>query len=351
MAAPIACTSRPIPSPESLAPSVLLPMNQGGIRDGRARFREIFRSVLAAHGSTRPSGALCDDTATLWKLTGEPPLSGKPVPSGPSSGGFRVVIVPGLLAECLEEYSRVFSDSRCALERLGYKTDYIRTGGRRGSAHNAAIIHEAAMKFPAEDRLVFVTHSKGAPDTLEALAEYPELARKTAAVVAVSGAVAGSPLATAFPEFLLRFAHSMPLPACEPGEGTEAVESLQRRVRLAWLSTHPLPPGVRYYSLPAFTRRENLSRILRPHNGRLSAIDPMNDGLVLCSDAVIPGSILLGFPNADHFAVAMPFDRERNPVLSRFIDKNDYPRPALLEAVARYVEEDLEGAQTSENES
>jgi hypothetical protein len=44
----------------------------------------------------------------------------------------------------------------------------------------------------------------------------------------------------------------------------------------------------------------------------LAGTDPANDGLVAASDAIVSGSTLLGYPNADHLAVAMPF--EANPL-------------------------------------
>jgi len=43
----------------------------------------------------------------------------------------------------------------------------------------------------------------------------------------------------------------------------------------------------------------------------------------------------------DHWAIAVPLNRS-HPVISRsLVDKNDYPREALLEAVLRFIEEDL----------
>ena len=119
------------------------------------------------------------------------------------------------------------------------------------------------------------------------------------------------------------------------------MESLRRNVRISWLSTHPLPKSVHYYSLAAFTSRDNTSRILRPFYDLLAKTEPVNDSLVICSDAIIPGSVLLGYPNADHLAVAMPFNEKTSPTLAWLIDKNDYPRAALIEAAVRFVEEDL----------
>jgi hypothetical protein len=338
----ISCAIRPVfPSPERIAPSVLLPSAQAGIIDGRGRFREIFKVILSARSPKSQTGAPWDDGATLWKLADEPPPTGKPAPSGPSRGAFRVVLVSGLLAECVAEKSTVFSEARVRLEEIGFRTDYVQTRGRQGSAGNAHLIRDAVMGMPSGEKLVFVTHSKGTVDTLEALVKYPSLAERTAALVSVSGAVNGSPLAEAFPELLLKLAHELPLSSCPPGENVEAVESLRRNVRLSWLSTQQLPRSVRYYSLAAFTSRENTSRILRPFYDILARTEPINDSLVVCSDAIIPGSVLLGYPNADHLAVAMPFDQRASHALAWLIDKNDYPRAALLEAALRFVEEDL----------
>ncbi len=335
------CVGRPVSVvPGEVVPSILLPVAQGGITDGRGRFREIFSNVLSS-GPAKPGDRRWSDAATLWKLPGEPPPTGQPVPTGPSRGAFRVVIVPGLLAECAADVTTAFGDARVQLEEIGYKTDYIQTRGRKGSDHNADLIRDAVMGMPAGEKLLFVTHSKGTVDTLEALVKYPRLAERTAAVISFSGAVNGSPLADELPDFLVRLGHKLPVSNCPPGEGVEAVDSLRRNVRLSWLSTHPLPKSVRYYSLAAFTSRENTSRMLRPFYDLLSRTDPVNDSMVLCSDAIIPGSVLLGYPNADHFAVAMPIDKQTSPLLAAAIDKDEYPRAALLEAAVRFVEEGL----------
>ncbi len=335
------CAGRPVsPMPANMAPSVLLPIAQGGIIDGRGRFREIFKEILSGR-SPEQAGRIWNDTALLWKLPGEPAPTGKPAPTGPSGDAFRLVIVPGFLAECVADKTTAFGDARAQLEKIGYKTDYIQTRGRKGSAPNADLINDVAMGLPAGERLIFVTHSKGTVDTLEALVKYPRLAERTAAVISFSGAVNGSPLADALPEFLVKLVQELPLSSCPPGEGLEAVDSLRRNVRISWLATHRLPGAVRYYSLAAFTTRKNTSRVLRPFYDILAGTEPANDGMVICSDAIIPGSVLLGYPNADHFAVAMSLNRPTSPLLAAVIDKNDYPRSTLLEAAVRFVEEDL----------
>lgn len=337
-----ACAKPVVPAiAHASLPTVLTPGDRAGIRDGRARFREIMTAVLADHGAGLPGDRSSDGDGVLWRLAGEAAPSGQAVTLAPSRAGIRLVLVPGLFAECVAQSSLLFEDARENAVRQGYAVTLVRTGGRLGCARNAAILRDAVAALPEGDRLVFVAHSKGAVDVLEALALYPELVGRTAAVVSVAGAVNGSPLADTFSEGLIRFAQSMPLVSCPPGDGTEAIDSLRRPDRLRFLAEHPLPGGIRFYSLAAFATREDTSLLLRPFYDILARTDPLNDGLVIASDAIFPGATLLGYPNADHLAVAMPFTK--TGLLRTLNNRNAYPRAALLEAIARYVEEDLGG--------
>jgi len=85
-----------------------------------------------------------------------------------------------------------------------------------------------------------------------------------------------------------------------------------------------------------------VSSVLRPGFSRLWREGGPNDGMVLVRDQVIPDSTWLGCLNADHWAVAVPIARTHPTVAAAFVDHNDYPREALLEAVLRFVEEDLD---------
>jgi hypothetical protein len=58
-------------------------------------------------------------------------------------------------------------------------------------------------------------------------------------------------------------------------------------------------------------------------------------------DQVIPGSTVLAYLNADHWAVALPIARSHPAIASALVDKNAFPRELLLEALMRYIEEDL----------
>lgn len=153
------------PAPGNITPSILLPVSQGGIVDGRARFREIFKEVLAARSKSLPKGVPHDDAALLWKLSEEAHPSGRPVCTEPSNN-YRVLIVPGLLAECISNVSTAFEDARKQVEEAGYRTGYIQTRGRRSSCFNAGLIRDAVLAMPDGERIIFVTHSKGTVDTL-----------------------------------------------------------------------------------------------------------------------------------------------------------------------------------------
>jgi len=332
----LAGCGRPTPALEDTAPAALLSHAKAGITDGRGRFREIYCAVRRDHGGALPQDRPCEDSAALWRLPGEPPPTGWPVAIRLVAPGTRVVMVPGLLAECVADLSKVFADATANLEAQGYATGYIQTRGRQGSDANADIIRDAVMALPSNETLILVTHSKGTVDTLEALAKYPALADRVTAVVSVSGAVYGSPLADSVPSALVHLGHQVPLATCPPGENAQAVESLRPSVRRAWFATHRLPARVRFYSLAAFAGLENMSALLTPFWSSLARTDPANDGLVIAADAIVPGSTLLGYPNADHLAVAMPFPA------SPLINHNDYPRAVLLEAAVRAVQEDLD---------
>jgi hypothetical protein len=90
-----------------------------------------------------------------------------------------------------------------------------------------------------------------------------------------------------------------------------------------------------------FPQPERISSLLTSSYDKLARIDARNDSQVIFYDQVVPGSTLLGYLNADHWAVAVPINRTHPAIASLFVTQNAYPREALLEAVLRFVEEDL----------
>jgi hypothetical protein len=183
-------------------------------------------------------------------------------------------------------------------------------------------------------------YSKGAPDILEAIVAYPEIRSRIAAVVSVAGSVGGSPLANNAEQYQLELMRLFPGATCGAGDGG-AVASMRTGTRRDWLARNPLPEGVRYYSLVTFPHPERISAILKPTYHQLARVDGRNDGQVIFYDQIIPRGALIGFVNADHWAIAVPIARTHEIIGASFVDQNAYPREALLEAVLRFVEEDL----------
>jgi hypothetical protein len=189
---------------------------------------------------------------------------------------------------------------------------------------------------------VLIGYSKGAPDILDAVVSYPEIRSRLAAVVSLAGAVGGSPLAEDATEDTAQLFRHFPGATCTPGDRT-AVDALRPQVRRQWLADHPLPGDLRFYTVAALPDPDRISWILKRPFRKLGKIDPRNDGQVIVTDEILPGSTLLGFLNADHWAVALPIARTHPVVGALFATDNDYPREALLEAILRFVEDDIAG--------
>jgi hypothetical protein len=118
-----------------------------------------------------------------------------------------------------------------------------------------------------------------------------------------------------------------------------AMASLLPAVRKNWLASNILPQGFPYFSLVTFPQPDHISRALDITYQKLKKIDARNDGQLLFYDQLIPNSSLLGFLNADHWAVAVPIERSHPSLGKYLINHNSYPREALFEAILRYIEE------------
>ena len=164
--------------------------------------------------------------------------------------------------------------------------------------------------------------------------------QRVAAVVSIAGVVGGTPLANAATQSMLNLLQYFPDAECEPGD-EGALESLKPEVRKRWLANHSLPESIRYYSIVTYPDAEHLSTLLKSSYDKLSQVDSRNDSQLIFYDQVIPGSVLLGYLNADHWAVALPINRTHSFLASTFVDKNAFPREILAEAIVRFVEEDL----------
>ena len=336
------CYNAPLmPYSEDNAPLALLPVTRAGVEDRRDRFREIFCAVLEARGPELPDYRPCDEALT--RVGTEPAGSGKPVALGQSNRRLVAAVVPGIGWDCFAEWMDLKHSVAAHVRRFGYDQVLIPVDALSSSANNARQIRDAILSMKpsgANPDLVLIGYSKGVADILESAAAYPEIRARIAAVVSAAGAVGGSPLANDATQDQAELMRYWPGAQCSVGDNG-ALESLRPSTRQAWLAGNALPRDFPYYSLVTFPQPEQISSVLEPSYDKLSQVDARNDGQVLFYDQVIPGSSLLGYLNADHFAVAVPIERSHPTIGSIFVDHNRYPREALLEAVLRFIEEDL----------
>ena len=341
----VACFSKPlIPYSVDTPPLALVPVTQAGVLDKRARFREIYCAVLETRGAALPDYRSCEEALTT--VGKEPAGAGRPVELGPSRRHLIAAVVPGVGYACIEPWLEPAGTARTHVRTQGYDMVTLEVDALSSTTKNARRIRDAVLAMPREEgppRLVLLGYSKGAADILDAVVSYPEIRDRVAAVVSVSGAIGGSPIANDFEQYHADLFQYFPSSGCEPaaeGDGG-AVASLRPGVRKAWLAENPLPPELPYYSVVSFPSPERISLILESSYDKLSTVDARNDSQLIFYDQVIPGSTLMAYVNADHWAIVIPIARSREIIESILVTQNDYPREALLEAILRFVEEDL----------
>jgi pimeloyl-ACP methyl ester carboxylesterase len=304
------------------------------VRDGRARFREIFCTLLAREpgSGARPCSEL------LHRLSDEPDAV-RPVRPLPEHGsGMTLIFVPGLLGGCGHELTAPFESTILRLRHLGYDARLVSMSPSPTPHTAVERIAQAVAASPSE-RIVLIGHARGAVDILEFLVANPQATSRVQAVLSVAGAINGTPLAKEAERVVSLSAREGDA-ECVARERA-ALETLRRVHRFRWLSAHPLPERTRYFSLVAFAEPSDLSLPLRPLATRLKEIDPRNDGLHLFFDQVIPGAVLLGYANADHWTIAADhaewgrLGSKDRPVPQAF------PRDVLMEAAILDIVEHL----------
>jgi hypothetical protein len=325
-----------------LGACVTAPVESGYAVDGRDRYREILCAVLQSrnYGSRPPIS--CDEV--LISLEGEGAEYSAPVDLSPSAGAVTVIYVPGLWSDCVGGAELTTAAVKNYLARFGYHFLPVRVSGSASPAWNARRIREALLQIPDRGEaqpIIVVAHSKGVIDTLEALVRYPDVRKRVTAVISLAGAVGGSPLADPPPVELLHITSLIPGVECREGD-RQAIASLQRGTRRAWLARHRLPAEVRYYTVIAMPEPWRVSLALRLPYELLSGL-ARNDGNLLVPDQIVPGSTLLGYVNADHWTVGM-VDLGASPyeAVRAAAERSDFPRAQMLEAALRFVEEDLQ---------
>ena len=339
------CYAPLIPFDEKVPAQALSYIGAPPVFDARERFREIFCELLDENRQRLGLKIECDDY--LWRLSDEPKTAATHKGLPDHDLQLSILIVPGAFWDCFEKIGKPYQEAARRLGEMGYQISNVDVSGLSSSSKNAEIIAGAVaeQKLDRSQRLILLGYSKGTTDILHFLVSYPELAHRVAAVLSVAGAVNGSPLADRFFEAKYDnwFAKLSP-GACRPGDGG-VIDSLSRVEQFQWLATHPLPEHVRYFSLGAFARYEDMQLHQRVTYKLLEKIHPLNDGQLLLVDQLIPGSALLGYINADHWTVAVPVEEVfsgRDPV-KKLEDRN--LRNLLFEALVLFLAESLNSSQ------
>jgi hypothetical protein len=266
-----------------------------------------------------------------------------------------VLVVPGLFGDCFEGQSVPFGDGvprtreRSLTEAYRQYDDLGLLGiralslpGRRTSVENGRLVAaelRAEAARPGVQRIVIIAFSKGVPDTLHALAQLQAeggVPPVVQALVAVAGVVMGTPVADHAEDLFGRLSPWFEPFGCSPSDGRE-LSGLTRRERVTWIAVHPLPPGLRAYSIVAFAPDDEVAPALRTLYRTMSTFDRRNDGQVLASDAVLPGSTLLAEARADHWNVALPRERHPSAAMRALASRRGFPREALFRATLRWV--------------
>ncbi len=303
-----------------------------------APFSDLFCSVLKQNNPDGGEWGACSQ----W--IEEPGKESLALPKLPGADKYRVVIVPGFFSSCFPEAPAYLEAHQYMKDKFGYQVDVFGVPND-SSEDNAAKIAAYLKAESAKDKRQFIIlgYSKGAPDLQVMLANFPDLRPRIAAFLSVAGASGGSRMADAAPAMAEKYMNQFQISKSCQGDVAMGFRSLQRRVRMDFLARNP-NPYVPTYSLPAIADKSNLSKALANAAPMIAAFDRDHDGQLTRGDAIVPGSKLLGAARSDHFALALPFEKAKGSQFGAMMDKNHYPRAALLEAMVRLVVQDLAAA-------
>lgn len=308
-----------------------IPLAALGAKDRSSDFADLFCTLIATE--PRTSGGTwgkCSnwlDNASTKQVSVASTIDSR----------YRFLLIAGFGSDCLTGPNSTFMDSIAHLKSVhSYIAETLPVSAFGSSAYNSKqIAGYLNSQFVSDQRKYIVLgYSKGTADLEEALANQPGVLDKVAAFVTLSGIVQGSRLADfPIPNIAGLSKTAAELPDCTFGDGG-AVQSSTPEERKAFLAKHP-DPFVPTYSVAAYSTQKNTSDILLPSWDFISQFGQVEDSQMIAAEAIYPKCSYLGLLTRDHWAIAIPFGNVGA------INKNDFPRPQLFEAILRFVIADL----------
>jgi hypothetical protein len=301
--------------------------------DGSIEFGKVFCATLTHLDPSHADWGQCQDYLHA-RVTEQPP------PADDIPAGWQVLIVGGIFSQCFEE-QRVyaFEQGRQHLEMAHrIPTHLLTVGSVDAPERNAEQIAAYLKDHPG--KYIAVGHSKGAVDLMVALHNHKVVRDNIAALVSVAGAISGSRLIDFGENVTIvgfrKAVRESGLGNCRIEEAG-GIKSMRRDSRNAFLRTWRPDPSLRTYSLVGVVEKQQTSKPLHTMWELQSLYSIDQDSQMVAEEAIIPGATFLGAARGDHWALALPFSEHPNPDIRKKVDKNPFPRTALLEAIVRYV--------------
>ena len=299
-------------------------------REPAVAYAKVFCSVLSAEFS---QWGACNTYLLM-----DAPHAAEPLGDLPTN--WTILRIGGFGAQCLADTATAFEDAgKHLLDTHRIESLHLPVGAFDSSEKNAERIRDFVLQYPSK-KFIVVAHSKGAADTLVALALYGRQLSQIEAVITIAGAVGGSWLVDRLEALNDRLLRDLDLPSCLEQKRVatpNAIDSMRRDVRQKFLAEYEPAPRPLAFSISAVSTKAQTSELLKPLWDWVSPYAMEQDSHLVERETIVPWGTFLGRAHGDHWAVAMPFDP--NPKVTakqlKKINRNKYPREALVEAALR----------------
>ncbi len=235
------------------------------------------------------------------------------------ASSFAALAVPGLSTNLWNKVGVPYLDENVsALAAMGFAARRLAIKTEDSVDTNARFIAgEIRKEAQAGRRVILLAHSKGATDTMAALAQDPSLLASVAGVIAIQPVYGGSPVANVIAKHrLLEKAVQAVFEGVFHGQ-TAAVLNLAADQRQAFNAAHPYPAGKVPTVVVRSTFHRKLSKSVLWANEKIITLETKqpNDGMVLFKDEAVPGvRATIDLDDMDHFEPGLRNESKHTPV-------------------------------------